>query len=139
MRQTKVTLSVFHDGQFFNAVFEAYSQDGYRAAKQVFSAKPSDNELIEMICKEYYSLRFSNAQESEVKKELCKNPKRRQRQAAKAAKSTGFSTKAQEALRLQHEQRKKDAKEKSVINEKLKKEYKFKKKQIKKKEKHKGH
>lgn len=139
MRQTKVTLSVFHDGQFFTAVFEAQNEDGYRAARRVFAKKPLDNEIIDFIGSEYYSLGFTEAEDCEIKKELSKNPKRRQREAAKAAKNTVLSTKAQQALKKQHESSKQTLKKSSSLKRQLSEDAKYEKRKEKRKQKHKGH
>lgn len=139
MRQTKVTLSVFHDGQFFTAVFEAQNEDGYRAARCVFAKKPLDNEIVEFISSEYYRLCFTETEDCEIKQELSKNPKRRQREAAKAAKNTAFSTKAQQALKKQQEQGKLTSKKSSSLKRQLGEDAKYEKRKQKRKEKHRGH
>lgn len=139
MQQTKVTLSVFHDGQFFTAVFEAQDEDGYRAARRVFAKKPLDNEIVEFISSEYYRLGFTETQDYEIKQELLKNPKRRNREAAKAAKNTSFSTKAQQALKKQQEQNKKMSKKSSSRKRQLSEDAKYEKRKQKRKEKHRGH
>lgn len=139
MRQTKVTLSIFHSGQFFTAIFEAQNEDEYRAARRIFAKKPLDNEIVELISNEYYRLRFSKAAKSELKQEPSKNPKRRQREAAKAAKKTGFSTKAQQTLKNQQELNKKASKKRSSLKKQLNKDAKYEKQKQKRKEKHRGH
>lgn len=139
MHQTKITLSVFHDGQFFIAVFEAQNEDGYRAVRRVFAKKPLDNEIVEFISSEYYRLGFTETEACDIKQELSKNPKRRQREAAKAAKSIAFSTKAQQALKKQHENSKLTTKKSRSLERQLSEDAKYEKRKQKRKEKHKGH
>ena len=139
MQKTRAQLSVFHDGQFFTAVFERDCEDGYSAAKIVFAQKPSDNTILETISEQYYHLEFSQAAGKMACKELCQNPKRRQRQAAKTAKVMGTCTKAQEALKRQYKQKKTESKKNQRTDrEKLKLE-KYNMYCAKKKEKLKGH
>jgi len=139
MQESKVTLSVFHDGQFFSAVFEAEGGNDYRAARKVFGSRPSDNEILGLICEEYYSLEFSQAGGADVKKRLAKNPKRRQRQAARASMNTGCSTKAQAALQEQYEQNKAAANKKRCELRKISEEERYEKRRQKRKQKRRGH
>lgn len=139
MHKTKVTLSIFHDGQFFTAVFESQNEDGYKAARRIFPKKPLDNEIVEFICSEYYKLGFTQAENCVVKQELSKNPKRRQREAAKAARNTTFSTKAQQALKKQQEQNKIVSKKSRGLKRQLSEDAKYEKRKQKRKEKHRGH
>ncbi len=138
MEKTQVTLSVFHDGQFFTALFERRDAQGFSVARRLFGAKPSDNEILDLIVRGYGSLRFSRPAADNKTKLLAANPKRRQREAAKAARSVCTSTKAQAALKTHLEENKASAKavlrkeKKRLANEK------FAHKQNKRKEKHKG-
>ncbi len=138
MEKTSVTLSVFHDGQFFTALFERHDGDGFSAARTVFAAKPSDNEILELILKRYAALRFSRPCEDGGIKSAAANPKRRQRDAARAAQAVRVSTKAQQALKAQHEQYK--AESKAVCTQRRKQccDEKFEMKRFKRKQKHRG-
>lgn len=138
MEKTSVTLSVFHDGQFFTALFERIDACGYSTSRTVFAAKPSDNEILEWILKGYAALRFSRAFEGDIIKPLAANPKRRQREAAKAAQVITFSTKAQEALKAQYEQNKAESKAENSQRRQQSIDKRFEMKQLKRKQKHKG-
>jgi hypothetical protein len=106
VEKTLVTLSVFHDGQFFTLLFECSDEMGFCAARTLFAAKPSDIEILNFVLKSYTTLRFSRPSADEIVKPLASNPKRRQRAAAKAAQTVSISTKAQEALKALYEQNK---------------------------------
>lgn len=98
MQKTSVTLSVFHDGQFFTALFERMDESGYSVARRRFGQKPSDLEIMELVLDKYARLHFSDANVHETMLTVHKNPKRRQREATKAMRCIGTSTKAQAAL-----------------------------------------
>ncbi len=138
MERTSVTLSVFHDGQFFTALFERSDALGFSAARTVFAAKPSDHEILKLILKGYGALRFSRPYDDEGLKPLAANPKRRQREAAKAAKVLTVSTKAQKALQAQHEQQKAVSVLLSRERRQRDDDEKFERKQLKRKQKHRG-
>lgn len=74
-----------------------------------------------------------------IAKEIAKNPKRRQREAAKAMKTSGVGTKSQQALQMQREEMKTERKHDSIERRLAEQERKFELRQQKRKEKHKGH
>ena len=74
-----------------------------------------------------------------VVKETRKNPKRAQRDAKKQTLETGIGTKSQQALKLQQEQNKQERKAISREQREAENRRAFELKQIKKREKHKGH
>lgn len=137
MQKTRVELNVFHDGQFFTAVFEETSEERCRAARLVFAQKPSDRTIERIVCENYYKLDFSLPVEAGVLRPLSRNPKRRQRQAAKA--KTGVSTKAQAAMQKQMEKRKTTGAKKRSADKKEDQRKKYEMRRQKRKEKHKGH
>ena len=68
-----------------------------------------------------------------------KNPKRAQRDAKKQTLETGIGTKSQQALKLQQEQNKQERKVRSREQRDAESQRLFELKQMKKREKHKGH
>ena len=68
-----------------------------------------------------------------------KNPKRAQRDAKKQTLETGIGTKSQQALKLQQEQNKQERKIRSREQRDAESQRLFELKQMKKREKHKGH
>ena len=138
LEKTSVTLRVFHDGQFFTALFERNDENGFSAARTVFAAKPSDNDILALILSRYGALRYSPAVKDGSVKPLAANPKRRQREAARAAQRLIVSTKAQQALSAQHQQAKATAKALSSQKRKQTDDERFAQRQQKRKQKHKG-
>lgn len=139
MEKTQVTLSVFHDGQFFTALFERRDARGFSVARRLFRTKPSDNEILDLIVNKYSSLRFSlPSADGRETGTLAANPKRRQREAAKAACAVCFSTKAQAALKAQFEESKAVAKAERSHQQKRLADEKYALKQLKRKQKHRG-
>lgn len=83
-------------------------------------------------------LRFSPAILNKSERAKNKNPKRLQREIRNSLHNIGIGTKAQQALKLQHEQFKKERKIKSKEIKEVEKERQYVLRQEKKKEKHKG-
>ncbi len=94
--------------------------------------------MQEYIQKYYFGLKFSPAVEAIVK-DIKRNPKRMRRSAKKQMLETGIGTKSQQALKLQQEQNKHERKERSRKKKEAEEQRMFELKQLKKREKHKGH
>lgn len=132
------TFTVYFDGQFWVGVVERIDEGGLSAARVVFGAEPSDEEVLKFVLERWGTLRFSPEVEAERGKEP-RNPKRRQREAAKAAARAAPSTKAQQAIAEMREQGKAAARKKSAAE---KREVTSRKRALraeKRKEKHRGH
>jgi hypothetical protein len=136
-----IKLTILFNEPFWVGIFEA--MDGYelKVCKVTFGAEPRDQEIHEFILMNFYRLNFSGSVEIE-KNELTpkkQNPKRLQRAIRKETDIRGVGTKAQIAMKLQHDQlklqRKKKTKEQRIQEE----ERKFNIKQRRKLDKHKGH
>jgi len=131
-------LTVFFEDPFWVGVFERIENRKLSAAKVTFGAEPKDYEVLEFINRNYYHLQFSPAVETVVK-DTKKNPKRAQRDAKKQTLETGIGTKSQQALKLQQEQNKQERKVRSREQRDAESQRLFELKQMKKREKHKGH
>ena len=132
------TFTVYFDGQFWVGTVERIDEGGLSAARVVFGAEPSDEEVFRFVLERWGTLRFSPEIEAEQKKEP-RNPKRRQREAAKAAAKAAPSTKAQQAIADMREQGRAAARKKSAAE---KREVASRKRALrarKRKEKHRGH
>jgi hypothetical protein len=140
MHKSEIILSVFYNGQFFTALFERNDEKGYSVSQKNFVVCPSDNEMLALIKEGYYLLSFSapSGQESGEIIKLAQNPKKRQREAAKASGSICASTKAQQAIKLQHDERRMLSKSASKEDEKRIADKKYELRALKKKLKHKG-
>ena len=94
-----VTLTVFFEEPFWVGYAQRAEAETLSVAKVVFGAEPSDRQVLAWLQTEYYNLCFSPAVAGTRTVSIADNPKRRQRQAAKA-QSCGIGTKAQQALQL---------------------------------------
>ena len=137
MQKTEVRLSVFHDGQFFTALFERWDEKGYSVARQTFGVEPSPPELWQMVLKD--TPEYSRPVASEQPVATMGNPKRKQREAAKAAKEPAFSTKAQMAVQIAHEENKMQARRTGTAERRQREDMLYEMRAQKRKQKHRGH
>ena len=139
-----ITFTVYFDGQFWVGTVERVEEGGLSAARVVFGAEPSEEEILKFILERWDTLRFSPEVEAERRREPG-NPKRRQREAAKAAAKAGenlfgFNTaEAQQAIAEMREQGKAAARKKSAAERRETASRKRALRSEKRKEKHRGH
>ena len=131
-------LTIYFEDPFWVGVFERTINRKLSVSKVTFGVEPKDYDVLEFINRNYYHLRFSPAIETVVK-DTKKNPKRAQRDAKKQTLETGIGTKSQQALKLQQEQNKQERKVRSREERDAKRQRLFELKQMKKKEKNRGH
>ena len=112
MEDPSLTLTLFHDGQFYVGIFERREGKQLSACRVVFGAEPKDGEIMDFLNKDFRRLSFS-PKVKEERKPLPVNPKRLQREIARQVNSIGTGTKSQQALQLQREQNKAVRQEKS--------------------------
>ncbi|MBD5642640.1 YjdF family protein [Clostridium botulinum] len=134
-----IKLTVLFDEPFWIGIFEKQDQDKIQICRVVFGGEPKDYEVYDFILKNYYNLKFSNpiAIDKNPKKEI--NPKRMQRKIKKTVQENGIGTKAQQALKLDYENKKTERKIRSKEDREKLKKLKFEKRQQKKAKKKKGH
>ena len=132
------TLTVYHDGQFWVGLAEHVEDGGYGAARIVFGAEPSDEEILRFVTSEWEKLSFFGDDPTESDKPA-KNPKRRAREAAKALKQPAMSTKAQLALANQREAMKRESAHARSRRRADEAEARFEQRKLKRKQKHRGH
>ena len=138
MDRTCGRLTVFFEDPFWVGVIERIENRKLSVAKVTFGAEPKDYEVLELINRNYYHLQFSPAVETVVK-DTKKNPKRAQRDAKKQTLETGIGTKSQQALKLQQERNKQERKVRNRERRETENQRLFELKQMKEREKHKGH
>ncbi|MCH3942286.1 MAG: YjdF family protein [Atopobiaceae bacterium] len=132
-------LTLFHDGQFWVGLFESADEDGYSVCRVTFGAEPSDEEVLSFVCTRWSTLAFSRpSAEATPPKPPASNPKRRQREVAKALSEPAVSTKAQAALSAQREGLKADAKSASRERREEERERRFCLRQQKRKQRKRG-
>ena len=133
-------LTVLFQDPFWVGIYERECSGQYEVCKVTFGAEPKDYEVYDLMLRNYSRLRFSpvlNAQAT-FKKRI--NPKRMQRSIQKQLQEgTGIGTKAQEALKLQQEQKKLEQKTFSRDERDAENERRFLLRQKRRKEKHCGH
>lgn len=139
MNKTVSVITVMFDEPFWVGIYERQVGNRYEACKIIFGAEPKDYEVYEYLLKNYDSLKFSPAIETKVPIEKRINPKRMQRIVKKQVSNSYMGTKAQQALKLLHEQLKSQRKSESKQKREEEKIRQFEIKSTKRKEKHKGH
>ena len=133
-----VTILVYFDDPFYAILVERREDGRLSVARQLVGAEPSEIEVLEWVQREFPRLRFSPAVEDATRSPMAVNPKRRQRQAAREI-GASVGTRSQQALQLDRElcaaQRKTDRREREAE----KAERRFRLRQQKKKDRHRGH
>lgn len=131
-------LTVCFEDPFWIGVYERIEEGRLSVAKVTFGAEPTEREVSDFIEKNFYKLKFSPAVLTAAKG-IHKNPKSMLRAVRKQTRDTGIGTKARQAIKLQQEagkvERKVACRERKYAEEKRM----FELKQLKKKEKHRGH
>lgn len=133
-------LTIYHDGQFWVAVVEVISGSELKAVRFVFGSEPHDSEVLYFVNNELIDLVQNTSESVHVKhyEERRINPKRLARKVSKEMSNTSISTYAQNAIKAEHESRKKA---KSMASKELKESLRLKKREIanrKTKSKHRG-
>lgn len=100
------SFTVLFQPPFWVGIAERWEADGYRAARVVFGAQPTDAQLLQWLQLHWHELKFSPAEQEERPQVLPRSPKRLQREAQAATQNAGMGTKAQQALSRQREQEK---------------------------------
>ena len=132
------TLTVYHDGQFWVGLAEHVEDGRYGAARIVFGAEPSDEEILRFVASEWEKLAFFGDEATETSKPA-KSPKRRAREAVKALKRPAVSTKAQQALVAQREAMKQESAHARSRRRADEAEARFEQRKLKRKRKQRGH
>jgi len=136
-----MSLTIYHDGQFWVGIIEVVEDGKLRAFRYVFGTEPKDTEILDFI---YYKLlniinqSIHSGIDVEGKSDKKINPKRLQRQVAKQINKVGVSTKAQEAMKQEYEEKKKSKKKRAKQYREELKDQKYLMKKQKAKAKHKG-
>ena len=128
------TLTVYYDGQFWVGVCERSDGDSYSVAKTVFGAEPSDAEVLDFTLRRWHTLSFSVPVESADREKPARiSPKRLARLVRKEAETQGIGTKAQQAMKAEHERLKDVKAAERKQRKELREEERFTLKQAKKK------
>lgn len=135
-----VKLTVYHDGQYFVGMIEREKNGKLYAARHIFGAEPSDEEVFLFVNDTLlpYFNRYAKCGVEIKQQKRPKNVKRMIRQAARELKTSKF-TKAQEAIQLSYEVQKKEKQVQSKEMREIEKRKKRALKVQKAKQKHRGH
>ena len=109
----KSSLTILFEAPFWIGLYERTDGGKYEVCKITFGSEPKDYEVYEFLLKNWHKLKFSPPIQAEVAMERKINPKRMQREIQSQLQDKGIGTKAQQALKLQHEQCKLERKAKS--------------------------
>ncbi len=139
MEKVKLKFTVLFEIPFWIGIYELEFAGKYEVCKVFFGAEPNDSEVYDFFLKNWNKFRFDQSLEAEKIVDNRINPKRLQRIIKNQLKKVGIGTKAQEALKIHHEQRKLEHKSCSQKQREMEKRRKFELRQEKRKEKHKGH
>ncbi|MBS4175599.1 YjdF family protein [Bacillus sp. FJAT-49736] len=134
-------LTIYYDGQFWVGVIEIQEKRRLKVYRYVFGSEPKDVDVLEFVNCRLLAILHNGMQrgvETGKKQRKAINPKRLQRKVAKELKQKGISTKAQEAIKEEIEQRKVQAKKLRKQRNDACKQKKWEQKQQKAKQKHKG-
>lgn len=139
MSEILFKLTVMYKEPFWIGLLERSENERYEVCKVTFGAEPKDYEVYEFILKNWKRLKFSEpiSTKSIVNKKV--NPKRMQRSIKKETSVKSMGTFAQQALKLQMEQGKKERIAFSREQREAEIQRKFELRQEKRKEKHRGH
>ncbi|WEV51840.1 YjdF family protein [Lactobacillus sp. ESL0731] len=135
------SLTIIFEAPFYQAIFERRVGTSYEVAKvNMGTSEPKTTLIYSLIINHWHEIKFFRQDSPELEINTKRiNPKRRQRLAKKAIKNDGLGTKAQIALQRQLEQFKLSKKTANQQQKARVAQEKFKLRQKKKLEKHKGH
>ena len=136
----RIICTVFFEDPFWVGVWERSGDGTYAAAKTTFGAEPREAEVLAFVLARYGTLAFSKPCADQSRPQTpAPNPKRMQREAARALQPAGVGTKAQQVLKSQYEAGKQEHKALSREQRFAEEERKFLLRQEKKKTKRRGH
>lgn len=139
MADVSSKLTVFFEEPFWVGVYERQCAGRYEVSKITFGAEPKDCEVYAFLLRNWSGLKFSRTAESGRSGDRPCGPKRMQRTVARQLRQKGVGTKAQQSLKLQHEQAKAERKLSIREAREAEKERRFALRQKKREEKHRGH
>jgi len=139
MKTCYAQLTILFEEPFWVGIYEREEKGTYSVCKITFGAEPKINEIYEYILENWNKLSFGSTMKNESVLKKRVSPKRLQRDVKKQVMNTGIGTKAQQALKIQHEQGKEKRKAISKQKKEMEKEQRFLLQQEKRKMKHKGH
>lgn len=135
---TYLCITVLFEAPFWVALCERDLGQGYEACKITFGAEPKEQEVYAFLQANWYRLQFSPPLGVVWPQKKAANPKRLQREIKHQLQQSPLGTKAQQALKLQQEQKKLQRKTRSRAQQAEEKARQYALRQEKKKAKHRG-
>ncbi|GIP21845.1 YjdF family protein [Paenibacillus sp. J22TS3] len=134
-------LTVYYESPYWVGVVQEEDKGRVKAARYIFGSEPADAEVLEFITGQLAALMDSMTAEVKGKGSIPGkvNPKRMQRMAARESRAHGVCTYAEQAIKLQMEERKRTRR---IASKAEREELKERKREIarqKAKDKHRGH
>ena len=105
MKPARSTLTVTFEAPFWIGLYEREEEGLYQVCKITFGAEPKEYEVYDFLLSHWRDLSFSPPIPAEDRALSKPNPKRLQREIKKQLRAPATSTKAQQAIQLQREQR----------------------------------
>ncbi len=134
-----IACTIFFEDPFWVGVWERTDGSKFCVAKTPFGARPSEAEVWAFILTRYQELAFFETESGCGRLKNIGNPKRMQREAARAVSAEGVGTNAQQALKAQYEAGKLAHKTKSREQKREEETKAFLLRREKKKARHRGH
>ena len=135
----RIIMTVVFDKPFYKGIFERFVDDRYAAAEiNLGTSLPKLRDIYRFILKRWNSIHFSSEEAYSIKVKKI-NPKRMQREAQKQVHAQFYGSKAQQALKADFEMRKQHSHRERQAAKANHKRKKFEIRQLKKKQKHRGH
>lgn len=134
----KASLTILFENPFWIGLYERIDDGKYEACKITFGTEPKDYEVYDFLLSNWMHLQFSPPTKIDKAVDKHINPKRMQREINSQLQEKGIGTKAQQALKLQHEQSKTERKKQNKAQKEAEEDRQFVLRQEKKKAKHKG-
>lgn len=103
MKQSSCKLTVLFQNPFWIGIFEEECEKEYSVAKIALGAEPTEAQLYELILKNYNEIPFKKTKTQTLSTQKKVNYKRLQREVKKIQNEKGIGTKAQNAIKIQHE------------------------------------
>lgn len=132
-------VTVCFEEPFWIGLVERSSGGWYEVCRIAFGAEPRDAEAYGFLLANAYRLSFSPAVEDVTEATRAVSPKRMQREARRRMQCAAVGTKAQQALKLQHEQAKETRQSRRKERREADARCRFELRQEKKREKRRGH
>lgn len=139
MKEVRASFTVFFEDPFWVGIYERAEERTYEAAKITFGPEPKDYEVYAYLREHWSNLSFSPLLKAGKGPTRKQSHKRMKRTVERELRASGVGSKAQQALRLRHEEGKAVRKAAARQRGEEEKERQFALRQARKKEKHRGH